>query len=67
MDIAAVRACLLNVLCILSKEGYDPLLLQGIASLVVNPFTVGNHASIFNQFYDVVLNDGFFSNQSMEG
>ena len=30
------------------KKGYDPLILQRTACLVVSPFTVGNHASLFH-------------------
>ena len=30
-----------------SKRGYDPIILQRTACLVVNPFTVGNHAYVF--------------------
>ena len=30
-----------------SKRGYDPIILQRTACLVVNPFTVGNHAYLF--------------------
>ena len=29
------------------KKGYDPIILQRTACLVVNPFTVGNHAFLF--------------------
>ena len=29
------------------KRGYDPVILQRTACLVVNPFTVGHHASLF--------------------
>ena len=29
------------------KKGYDPTILQRTACLVVNPFTVGHHASLF--------------------
>ena len=30
-----------------NKKGYDPTILQRTACLVVNPFTVGHHASLF--------------------
>lgn len=30
------------------KKGYDPIVLQHTACLVVNPFTVGNHAALFS-------------------
>ena len=30
------------------KRGYDPTILQRTACLVVNPFTVGHHASLFD-------------------